>query len=242
MIEITDLTKYFSPALSFHNIFREKTFFTVIDELNLNIKKGEVFGLIGPNGAGKTTLIKILAGLISPDKGNALINNYDPSKNQIDVKRSIGLILAGERSFYWRLTGQQNLVFYGTFYGLDKKSLVPRINELSDLLHLSYLNKRAGEYSTGMQQRLKFARALLHNPPVLLMDEPTRSLDYYSAEELRSFIRKELVKKQGKTVLMVTHNLKEAEDICDRIGVIKEGKLVTIGKPDEIRKSLCYKL
>jgi ABC-2 type transport system ATP-binding protein len=234
MIEITALTKYFPPAFSIRNIFGKNPSIAIISELNLSITKGEVFGLIGPNGAGKTTLIKILAGLISPDKGNALINNYAIVKNQIDAKRSIGLVLAEERSFYWRLTGQQNLEFYGAFYGLNKKSLGARINELSDLLPLAYLHKKVGEYSTGMQQQLKFARALLHNPPVMLMDEPTRSLDYSAAKELRRFIREELVKKQGKTVLLVTHDLKEAEEVCDRIGVIKQGRLVSIGNKEEI--------
>jgi len=248
MIEIKGLTKYFYPRLNLCkdssegfilNVLKRypRTPAVALEDVSLSLQKGEVLGLVGPNGAGKTTLLKILATLILPDQGEAKVNGYNILSQPEAVKKSIGLANGEERSFYWRLTGQQNLEFFGAFYNLSLTDIHSRIRELINLLPVDILNKRVGEYSAGMRQRLNIARALLHNPAVLLMDEPTKSLDPASGAELRRFIRDELSRGQGKTILLATHNINEMEEVCDRVVVLDKGKLVAQGLPSEVKNN-----
>lgn len=203
--------------------------------VDLKVKKGELFVLLGPNGAGKTTLIKTLCTLILPNKGTAYVNGYDILEEGDAIRHSIGYVISEERSFYWRLTGRQNLKFFAALYNLfgteaDRRiETVLRITGLSDIKDKMFM-----DYSTGMRQKLGIARGLLIEPEILFMDEPTRSLDPNIAEQFREFVIEHLVKKRGKTVFFSTHNLHEAE-ISDSLAIIHQGKIRLQGPLKEIR-------
>ncbi len=207
----------------------------VLDGVDIKVKESEIFCLLGPNGSGKTTLLKILATLILPTKGTACINGFEIVSHPMGVKASIGLVSSEERSFYWRLTGRENLEFYATFYNLKSRAAKDRIGYLINLLKIESPDRRVGEYSAGMRQRLGIARSLLHNPPVLLMDEPTKSLDLEFSNELRLFIKDYLSKREKKAIILTTHNLHEVEQICDRIGLLRKGRLVASGTIEELK-------
>jgi len=199
---------------------------TALDGLDLEVGRGRVFCLLGPNGAGKTTLIKILAGLVLPDGGRALVDGHDVAREPGPARTAVGTAVSDERSFYWRLTGRQNLEFFGALYGLRGAARDRRIEEV---LRIAGLDGAAGlrfnGYSTGMRQMLAFARALLADAAILLVDEPTRSLDPQAADRIRSFLRDELAGRQGKTILWATHDLGEAADCADDIAVISRGRI-----------------
>ncbi len=242
-IETVDLVKtYKSKVKSFERqafgLGRSKNSYVIaVNHLNLQVKKGELFGLLGPNGAGKTTLVKVLCTLLPPDAGTARVNGFDVAKQQMQVKRSIGpLFSVGERGFFWRLSGYSNLEFYAAINNVPRHGRQQRIMEVLDLMGLK---DRAFElfqkYSGGMKRKLALARALLADPPVLLLDEPTTGLDVMSSRSIRDFIRNDLVKKAGKTVLYTTHYVEEAAQICDRVAIMNRGKLVVVGTPDELK-------
>jgi ABC-2 type transport system ATP-binding protein len=203
--------------------------------VDLHVQKGEIFGLLGPNGAGKTTLLKILSCLVLPDRGRAVVGGEDV-RHEGKVKPKIGLVHTDERSFYWRLSGRENLDFFARLYDVPRRRTKPRIEELLARVDMAGdADRRFADYSSGMKQRLAIARALLHDPPILLMDEPTRSLDPSSAMALRAFIRDELKARDGKTVLLATHNLREAETLCDRVAILVKGKVRQVGTVQEVR-------
>ena len=206
-----------------------------LDNINLVIENGSVFGLLGPNGAGKTTLLKTLATLILPDCGTAVLNGYDLIHQSEQCRSSVGLVSGDERSFYWRLTGRANLEFFGRLNNLSSSRLTQRITEVAGLLTMTGLDRRVGEYSAGMRQKLNLARALLADPSILLIDEPTKSLDIETSERLRRFIKDELASRQGKTVLITTHNLGEAEALCQQVAVLRQGKIVRIGTVESVK-------
>ena len=204
--------------------------------VDLDVREGEIFGLLGPNGAGKTTLLKILCCLVLPDRGRAVIGGED-TVHESRVKPKIGLVHSDERSFYWRLSGRENLRFFSRLYDVPRSRAEGRIDELLARVNLVEASEqRFSDYSSGMKQRLAIARALLHDPPILLMDEPTRSLDPASAASLRAFVANELRKKDGKTILLATHNLHEAEALCDRVAILVRGKVRQVGAVDEIKR------
>jgi ABC-2 type transport system ATP-binding protein len=204
--------------------------------VDLHVKKGEIFGLLGPNGAGKTTLVKILSCLVLPDRGRATIGGEDV-REENKVKAKIGLVHSDERSFYWRLSGLENLRFFARLYDVPRARTEARIAELLRKVDLTEAApRRFSDYSSGMKQRLAIARALLHDPPILLMDEPTRSLDPAAAMSLRAIIRDELKGEGGKTILLATHNLKEAETLCDRIAILVAGSVRQVGTVAEVRR------
>ncbi len=241
-IETRALTKiYLSPRsvrdLVLHPL-RAPEPLTALDAVSLQIERGEVFGLLGPNGAGKTTLLKMLACLVLPSSGAASVNGYDVPGQERDVKRSIGYVTSDERSFYWRLSGRENLVFFAHLYGLAGRAIERRCAELLDKVELEAhaADERFMNYSSGMRQKLAIARALLHDPPVLFMDEPTRSLDPLTARHLRSLVRDVLVRQDGKTILLATHNLAEADDLCSRVGILARSRLRKVGSPQELRR------
>lgn len=238
-IELKNVEKTFVERSWRNLLFRRKPKrVEALRSVSLEIKAGEIFGLLGPNGAGKTTLIKILATLIFPDSGSGSICGYDLFRQSHHVRHMIGLVNTSERSFYWRLTGRQNLDFFATLYDLRGQHAKNRITEL---LHFVGLQDMAEipfmKYSSGQKQRLAIARALLATPEVLLMDEPTNSLDPFAASEIRKFTKEELVARHGKTVLWCTHNLKEAEEMCSRLSIIHKGKVIASGSL-EYMKSL----
>jgi ABC-2 type transport system ATP-binding protein len=200
------------------------------------VKTGEIFGLLGPNGAGKTTLLKILSCLVLPDAGRAELYGCDV-RHEDKVKFRLGLVHSDERSFYWRLSGRDNLRFFARLYDVPGKRINARIDELLHKVDLTEAApRRFSDYSSGMKQRLAIARALLHDPPILLMDEPTRSLDPAASLSLRALIRDELKGRDGKTVLLATHNLREAEALCDRIAILVAGTVRQVGTIAEVRR------
>jgi ABC-2 type transport system ATP-binding protein len=209
---------------------------TALREVSFAIARGEIFGLIGRNGAGKTTLTKILATLVQPTSGTATVGGFDTFKQDAEVRKQIGLAGAEERSFYWRLTAEQNLTFFARLQGLNEAGLRQRIAELFKLLELEEVGRRRfGELSTGNKQRLAVARALLSNPPVLLLDEPTRSLDPLAASGMREMIRSLARKDPPVTILFTSHNLAEVETLCDRVSIISRGEIKAIDTPPNLR-------
>jgi ABC-2 type transport system ATP-binding protein len=194
---------------------------------------------LGPNGAGKTTLVKMLCTLILPSEGRALVCGRDVVTEASSVKPLIGLVDCQERSFFWRLTGRQNLQFFAALVGLRGAEADERIATLLDLVGLSeHADRRFMGYSTGMRQKLGVARGLLAQPRVVFMDEPTRSLDPVIARDLRAFIREILVEKLGRTVVLVTHRLEEAEQLCDRVAIMNQGRIVACGPVAEIKQRI----
>lgn len=203
--------------------------------VTLEVRRGELFGLLGPNGAGKTTLFKVLSALVVPDSGQVEVAGRDVVRDPAAGRRVLTPVIADERSLNWRLSGLDNLRLYAALYGVPRSERTPASRRLLEVVGLRDAAERlAGTYSSGMKQRLLIARALLSKPEVLLLDEPTRSLDPVSARDLRRFLREEIVGRQGCTVLLATHDPDEALDLCDRLGVLHRGRLVAQGTAREL--------
>ena len=232
IIETKGLTKYFYPQRKLWQIIptrktRLRDRITAVEDVSLSVSEGELFGLLGPNGAGKTTLIKILSTLILPTSGTVLVNGYS-NHQELQIKSSIGLVTGQERSFYWRLTGKENLRFFAMLQGISPTEFSKRLGRIGEMLGLGdFINRRFDSYSSGMKQRLAIARGMLHNPKILFLDEPTKNLDPLAASALRETI-KGLVHKEGHTVILVTHGLHEAEELCSRIAIMHKGKIRVI--------------
>ncbi|HEV7645154.1 MAG TPA: ABC transporter ATP-binding protein [Pyrinomonadaceae bacterium] len=209
-----------------------------LKNVSFSIEEGEIFGLIGRNGAGKTTLTKIIATLVQPDGGAVAVNGFDSVRDEVKVRSLIGLATAEERSFYWRLTATQNMMFFARLYGMNDNTARARIAELFEELDLADLAKRRfAEMSTGNKQRLAVARALLARPPVLLLDEPTRSLDPLAAAKMRELILRLSDNSERKvSILLTSHNLTEVEELCRRVAIISKGEIRATGTPDELRR------
>jgi ABC-2 type transport system ATP-binding protein len=201
------------------------------------IEQGELFGLLGPNGAGKTTTIKMLITLLIPTKGTASVLGYDVVKDAREVRKRIGYVFGGERGVYERLSGYDNLRYFAELYGVPPREIRPRINALLELVGLKGREQeRAEGYSRGMKQRLHIARGLLHDPPVVFLDEPTIGLDPVGARELRATIAS--LAEAGKTILLTTHYMFEADALCDRIAVINRGEIVAHGTPADLKRDV----
>ena len=224
VIKTTNLTKDYSGLVA-------------VDNLNLNVKESEIFGLLGPNGAGKTTSIRLLVGMLKPTQGTAEVLGYDIKTQSNTIRENVG-ILTETASHYDRLTVRDNLKFHGRLYLLPKTELEQRIESIADLFDLKdKLDTAAGTLSKGMKQKLAIARALIHDPELLFLDEPTSSLSPEAARTVRDLIVK-LTKQQKRTVFINTHNLVEAERLCTRVGILEKGKLIAIGSPNELRSLL----
>jgi ABC-2 type transport system ATP-binding protein len=209
---------------------------TALREVSFEVPTGEIFGLIGRNGAGKTTLTKIVATLVQPTTGSVAVCGHDSVSNDQHVRRLIGLSTAEERSFYWRLTSEQNLMFFARLHGLADRAAKQRIKDLFTRLELGEVaDRRFGELSTGNKQRLAIARALMASPPVLLLDEPTRSLDPLAAARMRELIRSLPQEDPPVTILFTSHNLAEVETLCARVAVISRGRIRAIDTPRNLR-------
>ncbi len=240
-IETSELTKRFPRTLGYLDLLPgrpSRPEFLALRNVDLQVNTGELFGLLGPNGAGKTTLMKILSTLILPTSGRARIHGYDVVKQDRQIRKIIGYVISEERSFYWRLTGRQNLLFFATMDNLSPREADRRLAELLELVGLAdEADVPFRNYSKGMRSRLAIARALLSVPEVLFLDEPTRALDPPTAHAIRRFIRETLVGQQGKTVFLATHDLYEAWEMCDRIAIIDRGEIRTSGSPAEIAQA-----
>ena len=205
-------------------------------DVSFEVETGEIFGLIGRNGAGKTTLTKIVATLVQPTTGSVAVRGHDSVTNDEHVRREIGLATAEERSFYWRLTSEQNLMFFARLHGLSDRLAKQRIVDLFAKLELEEIaRRRFGELSTGNKQRLAVARAMLTNPPVLLLDEPTRSLDPLAAARMREMIRSLAQQDPPVTIFLTSHNLSEVETLCGRVAIISRGRIRAIDTPRNLR-------
>lgn len=238
-IEVDRLTKKFRQVGTYRDLalyaLRRATH-TAVDEISLSIADGELFGLLGENGAGKTTLIRMLSTTLLPTAGTALVGGHDVEREPQNVRRLIGLVNGDERSFYWRLTGRQNLDFFAALYHVSPDQAKSRIAKIVDTLGVAkYLDHRFDTYSTGTRQKFAIARGLLNEPRILFLDEPTRALDPIAADDLRRYIVDEVVGRNGCTVLLATHSLAEAEAICDRVAIVRHGKLVSLGTVQELR-------
>lgn len=197
---------------------------TAVDGISFEIKRGEIFGLLGPNGAGKTTTISMLAGILPPTSGEIVVDGHDASQAGSEVKRALGVV-PQELAVYPKLTGKENLDFFGELYGLHKTDLAQRTSQMLDLVGLSdRAGSRAETYSGGMKRRLNLAIGLMHNPRLLLLDEPTVGVDPQSRNHIFEGVR--ALNKQGLTILYTSHYMEEVEALCDRVGIMDGGKLV----------------
>jgi ABC-2 type transport system ATP-binding protein len=220
MIKTENLSKQFGDNLA-------------VDSLTLQVKEGEVFGFLGPNGAGKTTTVRMLTSLIAPTGGSAFVNGYEIGKEDTQIRRSVG-ILTETPGVYDNLSAEFNLMIYAQLYEVkDPKGQVEKYLRMLDLW--SRREDTAATYSKGMKQKLAIARALLHEPELIFLDEPTAALDPESARLVRDFITE--LRKQGRTIFLCTHNLDEADRLCDRIGVFKS-RLLVMDTPDKLRSQL----
>ena len=239
MLKVNNITKDFIAPFSLRGLatldFGSHSFTRALDDVSFALSKGSVLAVLGPNGAGKTTLLKVISTLILPEKGTVEVNGWSLGKDDEKIKSYLGLVASCERSFYWRLTGRQNLEFFAAMYGLSDKNFLLRIDELQQTFKIDYLDNRFDSYSTGMQQKLGLMRSLLHDPQLLLLDEPTKSLDYTSACDLRNFIKEQLVKVQKKTIIFTTHHMQEAMDFGDLFMILDQGKILALGALEDLR-------
>ena len=237
IVEVRDVKKTF--VIKKKKFFRvvEKTEFKAVKGVSFDINKGEIFGLLGPNGAGKTTVIKMIMGLLKPTDGIVLVNGVDTDKEQIKALSQIGSVLAGDRSVYWKLTARENLEYFGNLYGLSTKEAKIRTEEI--LTKLGIIDKAdvtVEKFSTGMKQKVALGKALIPNAPVVLLDEPTLGLDPQSALNLREIIMN--LKEEGKTILLTTHYMEEADYLCDRIAIIDNGKVIALDTSEKLKKEV----
>jgi ABC-2 type transport system ATP-binding protein len=208
-----------------------------LKEVSLEIPPGEIFGLLGPNGAGKTTLIKCLTTLLLPSHGRAWINGFELTRQDDPIRATVGCMLMGERGLYWKLTGRENLIFFGALYHLHPAERLRRSNKIIELLHLEEIADRTVEtYSSGQKMKLAFGKALINDAPILILDEPTNTLDLPSARELRAIVRD--LNGQGKTIIYTTHIMGEAETLCDRVAIIDHGQVIAQGTVPQLKQSL----
>lgn len=224
-----------------NRLLGKKTTTTIraLDHIDFEVPEGELFGLLGPNGAGKTTTVKILCTLLEPTEGHAFVKGYDVVKDAGQVRKIVNMVAGGERMLYYRLTGRENLKYFAELYNVPKKEVPSRINGLLELVGLSERADDAVEkYSKGMRQRLQVCRGLINDPEVLFLDEPTLGLDVNIAKDIRKFICEKIVHEQGKTVLLTTHYMYEAEEMCNRVGFLSKGKLVAVGAPEELKRRM----
>lgn len=208
---------------------------------SLRVESGELFGLLGPNGAGKTTLVRCIATLLIPDSGSISVFGHDLFRESLACRQRIGLLTSGERTLYWKLSARQNLNFFAALYGLTGRERDRRIDYLVELMGLKDVQReRLERYSSGMKQKVALCRAILHDPDLVLLDEPTLGLDPQFARFIRSFIKEELSRRQGKTVLLTTHYMDEADALCDRIAFISRGRIVDVKTPTEYKNDLPF--
>lgn len=208
-----------------------------VDEMTFHVKQGEIFGLLGPNGAGKTTTVRLLNGILPPSAGTARVFGFDPAVDGGSIRRKTG-VLTETPALYERLSARDNLEFFATLQEIPQTDLVQCVDEMLEFFELSRRAKDKVEtFSKGLKQRLALARALIHKPPLLFLDEPTSGLDPEAAQQVNDLIA-ELTKQNGQTVILATHNLTEAQRLCDRVAIMNKGRILALGSLDELSKKL----
>ena len=239
LVTLDGLTKRFPVQRTWRELARDPfaaTEVLVVDQVSFEVRAGEIFGLLGQNGAGKTTIFKMLATLLLADEGRARIAGHDVATDGAAVRRLIAPVLANERSLYWRLDARENLRLYAALQGVAAHTTAAEVERVLARTALAGTGAQlVGTFSSGMRQRLLIARALLGRPRILLLDEPTRSLDPISARDFRSFLRDDVVNGEGCTVLLATHNAEEVWDLCDRVAVLERGRLLAVDATTTLR-------
>lgn len=222
MINIKNLSKNFKNVKA-------------VDNISFNVKKGLVFGLLGENGAGKTTTLRMLATMLKPTTGTAIINGYDVVEEPQKVRSQIGILFGGETGLYDRLTARENIKYFGRLNGLSDREADERIEKLSKELGMEeYIDRRAGKFSKGMKQKVSIARSIIHNPQIMLFDEPTSGLDVTAIRLVHDFIIK--LKNEGKTIIFSSHSMSEVEKLCDEVGIINKGKIVEVSSISKLKE------
>jgi ABC-2 type transport system ATP-binding protein len=212
---------------------------TALSNINLEVRPGELFGLLGPNGAGKTTLIKILTTLLSPTTGRAFVAGFDVDKEPNKVRPRINMVSGGETSGYGLLTVRENLWMFSQFYGMPSKQANKRIKELLAVVGLGdRINTKSSDLSTGLRQKMNIVRGFMTDPDVLFLDEPTLGLDVGASRDVRHFIRRWVDENPTRTILLTTHYMVEAEELCDRVAIINKGKVLAFDKPATLKHQL----
>lgn len=221
MIEVKGLTKSFKDV-------------DALKGISFKVPKGEVLGLLGENGAGKTTTLRILATMLKPTNGTAILSGHDILKNQQAVRREIGILFGGESGLYDRLTARENIAYYAELNDISQEEIKERIDYLTKILDMEeYIDRRVGKFSKGMKQKVAIARSIVHNPPIMLFDEPTSGLDVTAARTIHSFI--EECRKEGKTVIFSSHSMAEVEKLCERVAIIHKGNIIEEGSIEELK-------
>ncbi|MFA6587471.1 MAG: ATP-binding cassette domain-containing protein [Patescibacteria group bacterium] len=219
MLKVQNLTKKFNS-------------FTAVDDVSFQANGGEIFGLLGPNGAGKTTTISVIATVLSPTSGTAEVVGFDILKNSEAVRQNLGL-LTSEIGLYDRFTARENLRYFGKLYGMEGEKLEDRINRLIEILDMKmFADRRAGKFSTGMKQKVAIARSIIHDPKVIIFDEPTAGLDVLAAQTVINYMK--TARAEGKLVVLSTHDMTHAQELCDRVAIMHRGKIVALDKQEVI--------
>lgn len=221
MIEVFNLTKKFKETVA-------------VNDISFKVDEGVVFGLLGENGAGKTTTLRMLATMLKPTNGTAVINGYDIIKEPGQVREKIGILFGGETGLYDRLTARENIEYFGLLNGMSKGEIDSSIELLSKRLEMEeYMDRKTGKFSKGMKQKVALARSIVHNPSIMLFDEPTSGLDVTSVRIVHEFIRE--LRAQGKTIIFSSHSMTEVEKLCDEVGIINKGILVEISNLENLK-------
>jgi len=235
-IEVRDLGRIYKIRNNRQEKFKE---LSALVNVNLTIQKGELFGLLGPNGAGKTTLIKILTTLLSPSTGFASVAGFDVGKNPEEVRKRINMVSGGETSGYGLLTVRENLWMFAQFYGIESGEANRRIKMLTDIVGLSdRLSTKSSDLSTGLRQKMNIVRGFLTDPEILFLDEPTLGLDVEASRDVREFIKRWMGNDENRTLLLTTHYMAEADELCDRVAIINQGKVLACDSPANLKKLL----
>lgn len=235
-IEVRDLGRIYKIRNNRQEKFKE---LSALVNVNLTVQKGELFGLLGPNGAGKTTLIKILTTLLSPSTGFASVAGFDVGKNPEEVRKRINMVSGGETSGYGLLTVRENLWMFAQFYGIESGEANRRIKMLTDIVGLSdRLSTKSSDLSTGLRQKMNIVRGFLTDPEILFLDEPTLGLDVEASRDVREFIKRWMRDDENRTLLLTTHYMAEADELCDRVAIINQGKVLACDSPANLKKLL----
>lgn len=232
-ISVSDLRRVYVTSKGIFRKRREEI--EAVKGISFDVEHGELFGLVGPNGAGKTTTIKMLTTLLTPTSGTAKVLGFDITKDVVEIRRRIGIIFGGERGLYYRVSGRENLRYFADLYSVPLSNREKRINDLLELVGLTdRADSKVEDYSRGMKQRLHIAKGLINDPRLIFMDEPTIGLDPQAARDTRNMIRGLI--DAGKTILLTTHYMFEADELCNRIGVIRSGEIVALDTPQALKK------